>query len=94
MRECKTPERVEAVLRANFEIGAHKAYAVTRLMQKAEFILVSGMDPELSRMLLFTPAQTVEQALDLACKKLGPAPTITLMPMGALTVPRNATPIK
>ena len=94
MRECKTPERVEAALRAKFEIGAHKAYAVTRLMKKAEFILVSGMDPDFSRMLLFTPAQTVEEALALVHKKLGPAPTITLMPMGALTVPLNATPVK
>jgi nickel-dependent lactate racemase len=94
MRECKAPERVEAVLRENFEIGAHKAYAVTRLMKKAEFILVSGMDPEFSRMLLFTPAKTVEQALALAYKKLGGTPTITLMPMGALTVPLNATPVK
>jgi nickel-dependent lactate racemase len=94
MRECKTPDRVEAVLRAQFEIGAHKAYAVTRLMKKAEFILVSGMDPEFSQMLLFTPAQTVEQALALAYQKLGPTPRVTLMPMGALTVPLNARPVK
>jgi nickel-dependent lactate racemase len=94
MRECKTPDRIEAVLREKFEIGAHKAYAVTRLMRKAEFILVSGMDPEFARMLLFTPARTVEQALALAHEKLGPTPTITLMPTGALTVPLNATPVK
>ncbi len=94
MRECRTPERVEAALRAKFEIGAHKAYAVTRLMKKAEFILVSGMDPELSRMLLFTPAQTIEQALALAYKKLGSQPRITLMPMAALTVPLNTRPTK
>ncbi len=94
MRDCRTPERVEAALRSQFEIGAHKAYAVTRLMKKAEFILVSGMDPDFSRMLLFTPARTVEEALALAYKRLGLAPTITLMPMGALTVPLNATPVK
>jgi nickel-dependent lactate racemase len=94
MRECKTPERVEAALREHFEIGAHKAYAVTRLMKKAEFILVSGMDPDFSRMLLFTPAQTVEQALALAYRKLGPRPSIALMPTGALTVPLNARPVK
>ena len=45
-------------------------------------------------MLLFTPAQTVQEALAMAYKKLGPAPSITLMPMGALTVPLNATPVK
>lgn len=94
MRECKTPERVEAALRAQFEIGAHKAYAVTRLMKKAEFILVSSMDPDFSRMLLFTPAGSVDEALALAFKKLGPRPTVTLMPMGALTVPLNARPVK
>jgi nickel-dependent lactate racemase len=94
MRECRTPERVETALREKFEIGAHKAYAVTRLMKKAEFVLVSGMDPALARMLLFTPAQTVEEALTLAFRKLGPAPSITLMPTGALTVPLNAAPAK
>jgi nickel-dependent lactate racemase len=94
MRECTTPERVEAALRSQFEIGAHKAYAVTRLMQKAQFILVSNMDPDFARMLLFTPARSVEEALAMAYKTLGPAPRITLMPMGALTVPLNARPVK
>jgi nickel-dependent lactate racemase len=94
MRECKTPERVEAALRSQFEIGAHKAYAVTRLMEKAQFILVSSMDPDFARMLLFTPARSVEEALAMAYQKLGPAPRITLMPMGALTVPLNARPVK
>jgi nickel-dependent lactate racemase len=94
MREHRTPERVETALRANFEIGAHKAYAVTRLMKKAQFILVSDMDPDFSRMLLFTPAATIEEALAMAYAKLGPTPTITLMPMGALTVPLNARPTK
>ena len=94
MKEHKTPEGIEAALRQNFEIGAHKAYAVTRLMKKAEFVLVSCMDPEFSKMLLFTPAQTIDEALKIAYEKLGPKPTITLMPMGAITVPLNAKPTK
>jgi nickel-dependent lactate racemase len=87
MQELKTPERIEAELRANFEIGAHKAYAVTRLMKRAEFILVSCLEPDFARMLLFTPAKTIEEALQLAYAKLGPKPSITLMPQGSLTVP-------
>ena len=88
MQQCGTPEAVEATVRQDFQIGAHKAYAVTRLMKKAEFILVSGMDPDFARMLLFTPAKDMTEALALAYAKLGPAPSITLMPMGSLTVPR------
>lgn len=94
MQENPSPELVETALRAKFEIGAHKAYAVTRLMKKAEFILVSGMKPDFAKMLLFTPAKDIEEALQLAFAKLGPKPTITLMPMGSITVPLNATPTK
>lgn len=87
MAKYVTPERIEAELRANFEVGAHKAYAVTRLMNKAEFILVSCLEPEFAKKLLFTPAATVEEALALAFAKLGPKPRIILMPQGSLTVP-------
>ena len=88
MREYKTPERIEEKVRADFQIGAHKAYAVTRLMKKAEFILVSSMEPDFAQMLLFTPAKDIDEALALAYAKLGPTPRTLLMPQGSLTVPR------
>lgn len=87
MAKYRTPDEVEAALRANFEIGAHKAYAVTRLMRKAEFILVSCLKPELAGTLLFTPAKDIDEALAMAYAKLGPEPRIILMPQGSLTVP-------
>lgn len=87
MQQYPSPEKVEAALRANFEIGAHKAYAVTRLMKKAEFILVSRLEPELAKTLLFTPAKDVEEALAMAFAKVGPKPSVILMPQGSLTVP-------
>lgn len=88
MRQYRTPAEVEGAIRADFQIGAHKAYAVTRLMKKAHFILVSSMAPELARLLLFTPAKDMEEAMTLAVHKLGlTEPRIILMPMGSLTVP-------
>lgn len=89
MKENPTPEKVEAALRANFQIGAHKAYAVTRLMKRAEFIVVSSLDPDFARMLLFTPAKDIEEALVMAYGKVGANPSIILMPQGSLTVPRS-----
>lgn len=87
MQKYRTPGEVEAAVRENFQIGVHKAYAVTRLMKKAEFILVSSMDAELSRRLLFTPAKDMYEALAIAFAKVGPRPQITVMPMGSMTVP-------
>ena len=87
MKKYKTPERIEAEIRANFVVGGHKAYAVTRLMKKAQFILLSGLGPEMSRTLLFTPAKDMKEALQMAYAKLGSKPRILLMPQGSLTVP-------
>ncbi len=89
MCKYRTPDEVEQALRANFEIGAHKAYAVTRLMKRAEFILVSCLKPELAKTLLFTPAASIDEAIRMATAKLGPNPRVILMPQGSITVPIN-----
>ncbi len=89
MCKYRTPDEVEQALRANFEIGAHKAYAVTRLMKRAEFILVSCLKPKLAKTLLFTPAESIDEALRMATAKLGPKSRVILMPQGSITVPIN-----
>lgn len=87
MKKFKTPTAIEAEVRRQFVIGGHKAYAVTRLMNHVEFILISAMDDELVKTLLFTPAHSMEEALSLAFTKLGNKPHVCLMPQGSLTVP-------
>lgn len=87
MLEQKTPAGVAAKLQENFQIGAHKAYAVTRLMNKADFILVSKLDKGLAKQLLFTSVDSVEEALAIAREKVGADSKIILMPQGSLTVP-------
>ena len=88
MQEHKTPERVEKATRANFQVGAHKAYGVTSLMYKAQFILVSEVDEALAKMLQFTPAKDMDAALTIAFEKLGKKPKIIVMPQGSFTLPR------
>lgn len=88
MKEYNTPEKVEAAIRANFQVGAHKAYGVTSLMVGAEFILVSELQDDLAKLLLFNPAKDIDNALKIAYEKLGPNPKIIMMPQGSYTVPR------
>lgn len=88
-RKLKTPEAIESELEKNFVIGANKAYAITRPMKKAKFILVTRLNRELAKSMLFTAAvSTVEEALDIAKQYVGERPSILLMPEGSLTVPR------
>ena len=56
-------------------------------MKRADFILVSALDKQLAKQLLFTAVDSVDEALELAKAKVGNQPKITLMPQGSLTVP-------
>ena len=88
-KKLKTPEAIEAELEKNFVIGANKAYAVTRPMRKAKYILVTSLDRQLAKDMLFTAAvSTVEEALEIAKQYVGEKPSVILMPEGSLTVPR------
>ncbi len=89
MREYKTPKRVAQAVRDDFQIGGHKAYGVTSLMDGVEFILVSGIEDELAELLLFSPAKDLDEAIKLAYKKLGREDAkVLLLPQGSFTVPR------
>lgn len=87
-RTLKTADAIEAKLRDRFLIGANKAYAITRLTKKAHFILVTGLDRQLAKDMLFDGAvDTVEEALELAKQYVGDDVHYILMPTGSLTVP-------
>ncbi|MGE5417735.1 MAG: nickel-dependent lactate racemase [Acidobacteriota bacterium] len=63
-----------------FELGGHKAYAIGRLCERVEVVLVSGMDPELVRKTFMNPFSTVEDALVYAINKMGADAKIYIMP--------------
>ena len=87
-RRLKTPEAIEAELANHFVIGANKAYAVSRLMTHAKFILVTALDRALAKDMLFSAAvDNVEDALKEAEAIVGKEYSVILMPTGSLTVP-------
>lgn len=87
LEENPSPDAIKAQLEKNFVIGAHKAFAITRLMKKAKFILVSALDKAIASKLLFEAVDDVDEAIALAEKYVGPDYKILLMPQGSLTVP-------
>lgn len=88
-KRLRTPEEIRRDLEKNFQIGANKAYAITRPLSKADYILVTSLDKEMAHSMHFSAAvETVEEAINLARKKVGEHPVTILMPEGSLTVPR------
>lgn len=87
LQEHPSPDAIKAQLEKDFVIGAHKAFAITRLMKKAKFILVSALDKKIASDLLFEAVDNVDEAIELAEKYVGSDYKIILMPQGSLTVP-------
>lgn len=87
LQENPSPDAIKEALAKKFVIGAHKAFAITRLMKKAKFILVSALDKKLAKELLFEAVDDVDEAIALAEQYIGPDYKILLMPQGSLTVP-------
>lgn len=89
---CKrlgSPKAIKEELEKDFRIGANKAYAVTRLMEKAQYYLVTRLDRQMAKEMLFSGAfDTVEEALAAAEDSIGKINSVILMPEGGLTVPR------
>lgn len=80
-------QSIEEYVRQDFQIGRHKAYAVTRLMKRADFMLLSALPDDYAKEAFFTPVHSVEEALKIADEKLGADAPIILMPHGSYTVP-------
>lgn len=87
LEENPSPDAIKEQLGKNFVIGAHKAFAITRLMKKAKFILVSALDKKIAEKLLFETVDNVDDAIKLAEQYVGKDYKILLMPQGSLTVP-------
>ncbi|MDY3116065.1 MAG: nickel-dependent lactate racemase [Sutterella sp.] len=88
-KKLQTPTAIRLDLEHNFKIGANKAYAITRPLEKAHYILVTRLDKALAKTMLFTAAlDTVNEALEVSRLFVGDRPSILLMPEGSLTVPR------
>lgn len=91
-KRLKTATAIREELEKNFQIGANKAFAITRPLGKAKFILVTALDPEMAKSMLFTATtDNVEDAIAMAKTILGKEhPSTIFMPEGSLTVPRVA----
>ncbi len=85
----KTPQAIKHELEQNFKIGANKAFAITRPISKAHFILITRLNKDLAKEMLFTAAvDSFEEAYEIAKQLVGEHPSTILMPEGSLTVPR------
>jgi nickel-dependent lactate racemase len=87
LQRYKHSRDMESQLRCRFEFGAHKAYFLARLTEKAEVLLVSAIAPRSLQGLFVKPMPSIAEALRQAYARLGPTPRTYVLPQGGLVFP-------
>lgn len=76
--------------REHFELGGHKAFAICRILERADILMVSSLGDTEVEELYIRPMPDLDQALQWAAGKHGTGMTLAVMPQA----PRTAVKIK
>jgi nickel-dependent lactate racemase len=85
-REATSAEDCWERFGREYEFGGHKAAFLAKESMQHHLILVSALPRERAEMCFFTPAATLEQALELARAQQGRDARMLVMPHGNLTL--------
>ncbi len=87
LKRHNSSKEMEEKLFKKFEFGAHKAFFLSRLTEKADVFLVSSLPEKNLKGLFVKSMATMEQTLKKASEKLGPSPLTYILPQGGLVFP-------
>ena len=87
LKRYDSSQEMKDRLLKKFEFGAHKAFFLSSLTEKADVYLVSSIPEKSLKGLFVKPAASIGEALKKAFEKLGPKPLTYLLPQGGLVFP-------
>ena len=82
-----TPKEMVVKIKENFELGGHKAAAISMVLEKADIFLVSSLTNDFVSSLSLTPFSDVNEAIAAAVAKKGESASICVIPYGGATLP-------
>ncbi|MFW5980858.1 MAG: nickel-dependent lactate racemase [Halanaerobiaceae bacterium] len=87
INEAGSPEDNIERIKKKFELGGHKAFAISRVVQNKELILISSLDRETTESLFARKMDNIQDAINYVEKKYNNNYESIIMPQGGLTVP-------
>ena len=86
-KEAKTSDDLIKRIKADFQLGGHKAAAIAKTLAKARIWLHSDLADEVVEGAFLRPIHDVQAALDEALREAGPAAKVIVMPYSGSTLP-------
>ena len=82
---------LEGARRNGYPPGQQRAYILARVLEQTRIVIVGSECPDLVSACKMTPASTMDEALDMACKEIGPSCRVLVVPHAMLTLPVIST---
>jgi len=89
LRNVQTIDELFMVDQKDIQIGGHRAFATGKLLKQADILVVSSMDTELVKAVHFTPAESIEEALEFIKDKEGEEFSCYIVPNGSMFFPNH-----
>lgn len=80
--------------RNGYPPGQQRAFVMAKVLEQSNVIIVGSECPDLVAACKMIPAATMEEAINLACTRLGPACDVLIVPHAMLTLPVIQTQIQ
>ncbi len=74
------PQDIMDRFNRQFELGGHKAFAICRILQQAEILLLSSLTDQQTEGLFLKPVHSIEEALQHAFRRHGKQARVIVMP--------------
>jgi len=87
MKDAGKPADNVTRIKEKFVLGGHKAFAISKVAQNKEIILISDLNQETTDLLFATKIDTLKEALSYVEEKYNGDYSAIIMPQGSLTVP-------
>jgi len=90
MTEAEKPEDNIKRIKEKFLIGGHKAFAVSKVAEEKDVVLLSALSREMTENMFLKKISSLEEAVDYLEEKYDGNYKAYIMPQGSLTVPTLA----
>lgn len=89
MLESPSPDAMIQRISQDFQLGGHKAAAISMVLKKNRIFLVSDLEADFVRSIFLEPFSSVDAALEAAFESLGRDSRVIFMPHGGSVLPQG-----
>ena len=85
---ANTPKEALDKIAQGYKLGYHKAAKMAEIGLKCRMFAVTRLDPATAKKAHLTPVNSIQEAVDIAIRELGPKSKVTFIMDAVITVPR------